>query len=158
IFRVERQGQTLSSLAMLPQGVRRVAYDKLLGIIPALGAAGFYMLLSLPFIAKDIFRIIGDFNINSQSDWLVLIGLLLVMAQAIFFLHLVANLSLRVKRGALPLAIAIHLLITAFMGLTTIGLLRDQSGPFFILLLTVGATIFLHVNTGQRLEELAAED
>ena len=28
IFRVERQWQTLSSLAMLPQGIQRVAYQK----------------------------------------------------------------------------------------------------------------------------------
>ena len=33
-------GQTLSSLAMLPQGIRRVAYEKLLGVVPSLCAAG----------------------------------------------------------------------------------------------------------------------
>ena len=105
VFRVERQGQTLSSLAMLPQGVRRVAYDKVIGIIPSLAAAGIYILLSLLFIAKDVYHTAEHFSLNSRDDRWALFGICFAAAQGVFFLHLVANLSLRVKRGALPLAI-----------------------------------------------------
>jgi hypothetical protein len=158
VLRVERQGQTLSSLAMLPKGVRRAAYEKLLGVIPSLSSAGFYVLLSLPLIAKDIYDIMRDFNLDSRSDWWALIGILFALSQAVFFLHLVANLSLRVKRGALPLAIGIYILLFMFVGISSIGLMRDESGGVLLLILTMGATIFLHVNIGHRLTELAAED
>ena len=158
VFRVERQGQTLSSLAMLPQGVRRVAYEKLLGIVPSLSAAGFYLLLSLPLISGTVREFVHENHFDSRSDWLAVLGVVFVFAQGVFFLHLVANLSLRVKRGALPLAIGIHFLLTIFVGVSSVGMMRDESGPILLIILTIGATIFLHINIGQRLTALAAED
>lgn len=158
VFRVERQGQTLSSLAMLPKGVRHAAYEKLMGVIPSLSSAAFYILLSLPLIAKDVLRIVRNFNLDSRSDWWAIIGILFAISQTVFFLHLVANLSLRVKRGALPLAIGIYILLFMFVGISSIGLMRDESGGVLLLILTIGATVFLHLNIGHRLSELAAED
>ncbi len=158
VFRVERQGQTLSSLAMLPQGLRHVAYEKLLGIVPALSAAGFYLLLSLPLISGFIGEIWRDFSWDRRSDFWAFLGFTFMVAQAIFFLHLVANLSLRVKRGALPLAIGMHFLLAMFVGVSSIGIFRDESGLVVFFFLTVVATGFLHVNTGRLLEALAAEE
>ncbi len=158
IFRVERQGQTLSSLAMLPQGLRRVAYEKILGVVPSLCTAGTYMALSLPLISKSIHELWRDFSWHSHRDFWQLVGIAFVGAQGVFFLHLVANLSLRVKRGALPLAIGSHLLLTIFCGISSVGMFRDESGLILLFILTIGATIFLHLNTGQRLVELAAEE
>jgi hypothetical protein len=153
IFRNERQGQTLSSLAMLPQGIRRVAYEKLLGVIPSLAAAGAYLVLSLPLVAKRI--LVALSNPDTDLHW---IHLLFMMAQAAFFLHLVAILSLYVKRGALPLAIAVQFLLSIFTGITFEILFRDDSGFVVLFLLTLIATAFLHFHIGQRLEAISAED
>jgi hypothetical protein len=157
IFRVERQGQTLSSLAMLPQGIRRVAYEKLLGIVPALAAAGIYLAVSLPLISGIIGEIWHDISWESNDLW-GLVALGCAVAQGLFFLHLVANLSLRVKRGALPLAVGIHFLLMVFGGITTSSMFRDESGLVLAFCLTLGATIFLHLNIGHRLVQLSAEE
>jgi len=154
IFRIERQGQTLSSLAMLPQGLRRVAYHKLLGVVPSLFPAGFYLLLSLPLMSDPIGKIFDDFSGDSRR-WLELAA---VASQGVFFLHLVANLSLRVKRGALPLSIGIYFLLILFMRISASGVNDEASILFLILTPTIGATIFLHFNTGSRLTALAAEE
>jgi len=158
IFRVERQGQTLSSLAMLPQGIRHVAYEKIRGIVPSLFAAGLYLALSLPMISGIIREIWRGFSWQSRSDFWGLVAFCFAFAQGVFFLHLVANLSLRVKRGALPLAVGIHFLLAMFVGISSVGIFREESGLLVSFFLTIGATIFLHLNIGQRLVELSAEE
>jgi len=158
IFRVEHQGQTLSSLAMLPKGIRRVAYEKLLGIIPSLAAAGFYLLLSIPLVTKLAGEIVRDFSWSSKSDVMGLFAIIFVGLQGVFFLHLVTNLSLRVKRGALPLAVGIHFLLAMFVGISSLGIFRGDGGFVLTFILTLGAIGFLHVNTGHLLETLAAEE
>jgi len=160
IFRIERQGQTLSSLAMLPQGVRRVAYHKLLGIVPSLFPAGFYMLVSLPFMTEHLSSFFHDLTMPGREKWLMMAGIVTILSQGAFFLHLVTNLSLRVKRGALPLAIGIYILLILLTRIVagTISV-SDEAATFFLLLTpTIGATLFLHINTGQRLVGLAAEE
>ena len=158
IFRIERQGQTLSSLAVLPQGVRRVAYHKLLGIAPSLLPAGFYLLLSLPLLAPQIKSFLHDYSDSEKDFWLLIAGIATALSQGVFFLHLVTNLSLRVKRGALPLAIGVYIMIILLgrMGFPPIS--DAASGFFLVLTPTIGATVFLHYNTGERLAELAAEE
>ena len=58
----------------------------------------------------------------------------------------------------LPLAIGAYFLLSIFVSISAVSLLRDESGLFLLLILTIGATIFLHLNTGQRLVEIAAEE
>lgn len=156
LFRNEHQGQTLSSLAMLPQGIRSIAYEKLLGVVPALFSAGAYLLLSLPLVIKPFLRVMGETSRNSNDVAFLL--LVSFVSQGIFFLHLVAVLSLYVKRGALPLAVGVHFILFLLMGLTESILFRDESGWVLLCFLTLGATLFLHVHIGQRLETLAAEE
>ncbi len=158
IFRNEHQGQTLSSLAMLPQGIRRVAYEKLLGIGPALIAAGTYCALSLPLIHRLIGNLWREFDADRKGDWMALFAIALVVAQALFFLHLVAALSVRVKRGALPLAIGVQFMLIFLGGFSPALLFRDEGVIVLYLFATIGATIFLHFNIGARLETLAAEE
>ena len=155
IFRNERQGQTLSSLAMLPQGIRRVAYEKLLGVVPSLCAAGAYLLLSLPLVAKPFLETVSNLDWRDDLGW---VFLSFIAAQAVFFLHLVAVLSLYVKRGALPLAIAVQFLLSMFLGVTTSVLFRAESGYVVMFPFIVGVIAFLHFQIGQRLEALAAEE
>jgi hypothetical protein len=154
IFRHEYQGQTLSSLAMLPQGIRRVAYEKCLGVLPSLAAAGLYLGLSAALVAPAVYRHLERNPIDGPGE---LLGMVLFAAQVPFLLHLVAALSLHVKRGALPLAIGLYLVLWIF-----VGLLSSLGGHFgsntgWILAVTLAATVFLHVHVGRRLETLAAE-
>jgi hypothetical protein len=152
IFRNEHQGQTLSSLAMLPQGLSRIAYEKLLGVLPSLFAAGIYFAFSVPLIASTVLESSAHAN---DDDWM---GLMYAASQIVFFLHLVTVLSLYVKRGALPLAIGIHFILLLFTSVTATVVFRNQSGFFLLTFLTLIAITFLHVHVGQRLQTLAAEE
>ena len=158
IFRSERQWQTLSSLAMLPQGIGRVAYQKLLGVLPALIPAASYLILGLAIVAEPISKALHESRLQTHGDWMAVILNFHLLTQVIFFLHLVANLSLRVKRGALPLALGIYFMLTMFVSIGMISLLRSDMSIIPLSALTIVATGFLHVNIGQRLEALAAEE
>jgi hypothetical protein len=75
LFRNEHQGQTLSSLAMLPQGIRSIAYEKLLGVVPALFSAGAYLLLSVPLVIKPFLRVMSETSShNDDVAFLLLIS------------------------------------------------------------------------------------
>jgi len=152
VFRNEHQEQTLSSLAMLPQGIRRVAYEKLLGVLPALLAAGTYLTLSLPFVARPFLLALK--NADDESY----LALAFAASQLLFFLHLVTVLSLYVKRGALPLAIGVHFLFGLCFSVMASILFHDKSGFYVVLFLTLGAIVFLHLLVGHRLQSVAAEE
>ena len=150
-FRNELQWQTLSSLAMLPRGMRWVAYQKALGLVPSLIpvltflAAGFLMLI--PTLSHD-FRRGNDMEFSALAFF---------FAQCVFFHHLVVNLSLRIKRGALPLSIGIQILLNMFGGTFAAYAFRGGNGsiaPF------TGVVLFcafcLHVDILKRLKTLAA--
>jgi len=156
IFRNEIQGQTLSTLAMLPQGLRRVAYQKLLGVIPALAAAGIYLVLSLPLIAQPVHQILAEIR-GGKPTFDAVAAVSFVASQCLFFLHLVAVLSLYFKRGALPLAMGIEVLLYIFLGITVPFIVHDDNPFIPLTLITLGATAFLHAGIGRRLVTLAGE-
>ena len=79
-------------------------------------------------------------------------------AQGIFFLCLTANLSLRLKRGALPLAIGIMFVLQMFLGIAMGAVFRSEWGFAPLTVLAVFGVLFLHHDTFQRLETLAAEE
>lgn len=116
IFRTETQWKTLSSLMVLPMPpgvvVREKIYGCLLGMTPY--AVMIALLLSLAGIGlPDYFA--GDLNGRGGFGGVfsvAIIGLVVVLgtAQCIFFLYLVAYLSLVMKRGALAAALAIWFL------------------------------------------------
>lgn len=164
IFRQERRWKTLSSLAMLPMTMRRVAYHKMLGGLLAcwpavlLFAAGVAMVT--PTILRGIERWWADFqrvSWNAEAMFIATTGFTFAVLMNIFFLHLVAFLSLRFKWGALPLAIAFTYIGGMFA--LPIAFMALNQGAFFLLsILLFFAICVLHTNIGQRLEELAAED
>jgi hypothetical protein len=79
------------------------------------------------------------------------------LGEGVFFYYLVANLSLRLKWGALPLSIAISLVGSFLTGAMAVLMFREAA----IIVLDVALVILiglLHVDIGRRLEQLAAED
>lgn len=155
IFRNEHQGQTLSSLAMLPKSMGRIAYEKLLGIVPALAAAGAYLAMSFFLILEPFRESLKGSDWRATGFWMFLV---FIISQSILFLHLVAVLSLHVKRGALPLAIGVQFLLGLFTGVLFGAIFRDESGFFVLIVFTLVAIGILHIHVGRRLETLAAEE
>ena len=160
IFKTERQAHTLSTLAVLPMSLQRLALHKIFGILPALLPTVTYFALGAVCAGKQLVRIARDlgFAHASRHDAGALVVLGYAFAQSIFFLYLTANLSLRVKRGALPLAMGIQFILQFFLSIAVAATTRDEWGFAPLIVLTAFATVFLHRDIFQRLENLAAEE
>lgn len=162
VFRQERKWKTLSSLAMLPMSVRKMAYQKVLGCIPALIPAAFYFGFGLLCVSDDIAQEILDIwrrpaNFGRNFDGLVL-GFGFAFFQGVLFLHLVVWLSLYMKRGALPLAIAIHFVVHMFLGITMALAVQEEGVLVALTIASAVGSFVLHGLIGARLEDLAAEE
>ncbi len=156
IFKVERQAHTLSTLVVLPMSLQRIALHKILGILPALLPTVTYFALGMLCAAGPILKTLGDISFRGETKALIVLGY--VFAQSIFFLYLTANLSLRIKRGALPLAIGIQFVLQFFLGITVAAAIHDEWGFAPLIVVTIFAILFLHHAIFQRLENLAAEE
>jgi hypothetical protein len=160
VFQEEIRWKTLSSLVMLPVSVPELAYRKVAGTL-----AG-----TLPLLAGCVLGVllapknVGDF-FNEMFREPIAFGVFCVaILQFILFLHLTAFLSLILKRGALPLAIAIQYLGGSFfMAFLTIifspgGRGGDVAICLFAAMICVVTTVVLHCAIGSRLARAAAEE
>ncbi len=158
-LRHERQWKTLSSLAMLPMSLQRIACQKLLGCLPSLIPVGCYFALGLVCVVMS--GQTSAFNELAFSEW-TLDGVLAVsftVAQGVVFLHLVTWLSLYLKRGALPAGIAIYFVLSMFVGIVGVFISRHETATlFFMLLVSLGAIAIFHRQIGTRLRTLAEEE
>ena len=158
IFNTERQAHTLSTLAVLPMSMRRIALHKLLGILPVLLPAATYLALGVLCSFETISEILRNVSMSRSGNVTALLFLGYAFMQGIFFLFLTANLSLRIKRGALPLAIAVQFVLQFFLGIAFAAAFRDEWAFAPLIVMTLFAILFLHHDTFQRLENLAAEE
>ena len=163
IFRVERRGQTLSSLALLPTSLARLARQKALGCLLASWPAVFFFLGGFALAAPDMWKSARDSWLNNSRSgthlYELFLGFALPAACILCFVHLVAWLSLRVKLGALPLAIVISF-VAMQMTVATLMFVNPHDASWVVLVLIallLGAGV-LHAGIGRRLEHLAAED
>lgn len=157
IFRDEIRWKTLSALGTLPISIRELAYRKvagaLAGTLPLLG----FFVIGVLLVPEDVSKFLTEMFSEGY-----LFGTMLVMfLQYILFLHLTAFLSLILKRGALPLAIAIQYIGGSFcFGIISVVLVGG-AGPggamFFTALGCAGGIVGLHVAIGSRLERVMAE-
>ena len=157
IFKDEVRWKTLSSLITLPISIRELAYRKvvgaLAGTLPLLGGAVVGMVLVPDKVADflhEMFRRPTSFGL-----------FLVTFLQYILFLHLTAFLSLVIKRGALPLAIAIQYLGGSFfLGFISAFFIAVgfQGVVFLIAFGCLVITAFLHRGIAYRLERVAAEE
>jgi hypothetical protein len=158
IFKDEIRWKTLSSLVMLPISIPELAYRKVLGALagtlPLLACfvVGF---LLVPNGARDF---INNVFQNPEGFWTFVVMIL----QFVLFLHLTAFLSLVLKRGALPLAIAIHyiggMIFVGFMSVFFIAIGSPGSRSFMTAFICVVLTVILHWAIGFRLSRAAAEE
>jgi hypothetical protein len=150
-LRHERQWKTLSSLAMLPQGLRRITWQKFLGCLPSLIPAFLYMGLGFVLFRRDF--------ISSNFDWdsTGTVVLFYMAMQFLLFLHLTILLSLYLRRGALPAAIAIHFVWNMLAGVLMVAA-HEEAILFLLGLVSAGGVAFVQTWIGRRLERLAEED
>jgi hypothetical protein len=159
VFRDEVRWKTLSALAVLPLSMREVAYRKVAGSIFGMLPMLVFFLLGAILYPKGLGKALQELF----SDGTALLAACAAALQFVFFLHLVAYLSLVIKRGALPLAIAIYYFGSTFLMLPfTMLLAVSRGGPeSMLILVTVAAivlTVVLHGRIGARLERAAAEE
>ena len=160
LFGDEIRWKTLSSLVTLPISVRELAYRKvagaLAGTLPLLAG----VVLGASMVPKDV----AEF-LKGILDTPVAFGAFTVaILQYVLFLHLTAFLSLVIKRGALPLAVAIQYLGgTFFLSIMevifSLGGSRGPGALFFVTgAICVVMTIVLHRAIGLRLVHAAAAE
>jgi hypothetical protein len=156
VFQEEVRWKTLSSLVTLPMSIPELAYRKvagiLIGTLPLLAGCVVGMALAL----DDFIRFVDDMGSTEFG------GVIVAILQYVLFLHLTAFLSLVIKRGALPAAIAIQYVGGSFflIFVEMAGMVSGSAdGPlFFIGFICVALTIVLHRAIGIRLERAAAAE
>jgi hypothetical protein len=162
VFRQERIWKTWSSLAMLPMSARRIAYQKILGCLLSCWPALFFLGVGGAFVMDNFFNFAGQIIkrgdvLNQAFSWVAISGIVFSILQTLLFYHLIADLSLRLKWGALPLSIAIGYIGTTFMAMMSFLMFREAA--FFVLDgVALVLVILLHIDIGNRLHQIAAED
>ena len=145
----EVQDRTLSSLAVLPHDLVYTIGSKVGGCWRALIPA--WTLLALSLMSSFLLAISG---MGGELLSIIVgggIGLGYVFAMSYLGVYLAAYLSLRMKRGALPLAIIICVASSVFIAIPLLGWYG----------VPIAAVLFGHKLRGKllvRLETLAAED
>ncbi len=168
VFRVELRWKTLSSLAMLPISLRRVAYHKVLGCLLACLPAAIYFVIGFACASPEMWRSLHkwwewkekvglDRALKAAIEWEVIGGFAFAFMVVIFLLHLTSLFSLRFKWGALPMAVAATW--AGCMFAVPLAFYMFKSAAFIALISLLVVVIgVLHVRIGARLEQLAAEE
>jgi ABC-type transport system involved in multi-copper enzyme maturation permease subunit len=158
IFKDEVRWKTLSSLVMLPISMRELAYRKVLGALAGTLPLLACFVLGFLLLPNGVNGFIRDVSENPEILW----ALALTVIQFVLFLHLTAFLSLVLKRGALPLAIAIHyvggMIFIGFMSVFFIAIGSPGARSFMTAFICVVLTVILHWAVGFRLARAAAEE
>ena len=153
MFGNERKWRTLSGIMILPVSTRRIAYSKVLGCLLALIPAVIWFCLGVVLSAEAFIDDLPEI-LDEPGMWFAII-------LVVFFLHLVAYLSLAMKRGGLLLAFAIlffgvQFLTPIFMLSTRFG---SATGGFIMMsLVLLGLAAVLHYATLRQLERVAAAE
>lgn len=173
IFRSELRDQTWPDLVLLPLTVRQVAWRKLSGLLLALVPAGVAAILASGLTVLTAGRISGVAWSGGFSPAVILASALSSGITALFIAHLVAFLSLLMKRGALALGFVIAYAVSTAIQIFAMTLIfagagfgsasasalatRMMIGPLVTSAIHLVAVFFLHRAILLRLEALAAE-
>ena len=138
IFRTELDAQTWSGLMLLPMTVRQVASRKLVGGLLATGPAAATMVLAtglnLLFPGGKTGMTTITVILSTVSSWI----------SVLFIVHLIAFLSLHLKRGALALGFVIAYAIMTALQILSMALLFAGAGFGK----TPATSIAAHLGTG----------
>ena len=161
IFREELRWQTLSSLAMLPMSMRRIAYQKVAAALVVLLPTVAFMLLGLSWQLDDI----GDFSLEiNRSDEIVAFFCVLFygFGQVVLGAHLIAWFSIYLKWGAFALGIFTMVIANMMFGMMSAIGVDSEDGMMAMLfvggLAALAASVGLHEMIGHGLKTAAAKE
>lgn len=130
VFREELRWQTWPGLYLLPESVRRIAVNKLLGVSPTfLPAVAIFF--TGAFIAPRFLEDLGEKLFLEIEGWYV-------MTQYVLVVHVIVLMSLIVKWGALPFGISI-VVVPNLVFYFAVGL----RGPDTLLAVPIGLAVVL---------------
>ncbi len=157
IFRAEIRGKTLAGLLGLPIPVARIAYQKVGALLLSTAPVLLIAVVGVAYMAVNDSH---DFDeaLAAKDFWL---AIFFIGTQGLLFLHLIAYLSLYLKRLSLAVAVAM-MFVGNMLGGTLAGLIF-RFGPAYsaVVLYHCGLlalAAFLHVKIGGRLKQLAATE
>lgn len=160
VFAEEQRKRTLSTLALLPISLPRLCWSKILGCL--LSTLPTWAFLVLGFLLSN-----GSLRRTWHTcvDALSQPGIYFAALVFVFFLHLVVWLSLRIKWGAVFVAIGVMIVLAFALGLLLSGVselglfrLRDREWLELGAILLVGIIPNLHLQCGRRLQHLIATE
>ena len=162
VFRDEIRWQTLPSLMILPTSLARFAYAKIAGCLLSLAPVVALFCAGAMLTPDDVHLFLKEAMYEPRA-WL---GVGIAVAMCLFFVHLVAFLSLYLKWGALAAAVGIlvigsicfSMVVSMFSMMMALGSRVDEDVVAVVVLITIcGLTALLHVLSGLRLVQLAGQ-
>jgi len=150
VFGSETGSNTLSTLLGIPRSVWYVVYSKLLG-------ASFLILPTLLFITIGLYIRYDSACDALTDDQFYAVAMVLVTA-SLFYYHLTAYLSLKIKYGAFIVAGFAIFLLYMFVGIVFAPICSSFwifSIMFFLLHIPI--VVVLHLMTGEKLKSMAGE-
>ncbi|MGK0184454.1 MAG: hypothetical protein ACI9R3_000220 [Verrucomicrobiales bacterium] len=162
IFREEIRWQTLSSLAMLPTSMRRIAYQKVAAALLVVLPFAVFALVGLVLSAQDAGGFLGDiFSSNLEGIFIFFCLLFYAIGQILLATHFIALLSLYLKWGAFALGVFAMVIGNMAYGMIS-SMVPSSGGPIGILfvggLASFAATFGLHIAVGNGLKNAAAKE
>ncbi len=160
LFGVEREQQTLSSLATLPWSVGRIIRQKIAGVLPTLIPWFlFALLVCIPFKRDTKIDLVLQFHRLSNEFWSSLPAICYGLGQSLLLLTLIVWFSLRIRRGPLPAAIVVMVIWNIAFAMWMDDLPHNQEN--FALttgaILSLVALLFLAKSIHPRIQTAAAE-
>ncbi|MHC4994033.1 MAG: ABC transporter permease [Planctomycetota bacterium] len=151
LFQDEVRDQTLSSLALLPVSMGQIAYAKLRGALLALAPCLIWFGVGVALNPEDFFDILEDL-LTEVGGWYLI-------STVVFYLHVVAILSLYARRGAAALAFGLYVLGAFVFGMfVALSNINAVEGLFVMVTFFqfLGCCV-IHPWIANRLKELAAQ-
>jgi ABC-type transport system involved in multi-copper enzyme maturation permease subunit len=148
-FRIERKELTLSSLYTLPLDLSELVRSKRRAIILSLAPVSVFLALGALLVVASGDGFVSDFGI--AMFWITQ-GIAFFIAQLVFNVRLITWLSLRMKWGALPVALALSWFANMLIIPPAVLIFREASLLILICATAVAAAMMknaLHVRIAQ---------
>ncbi len=159
LFGVERERQTLSSLATLPWSVGRIIRQKIAGVLPALIPWFLFALLACIPLSRDT-KMDWVFRLYVSNDfWRDLPGICYGLSQSLLLLITTVWFSLRIRRGALPATMVMMVIWNIAFAMWMDGLSNrgENFGLITGAILSLVVLLFLAKGIHTRIQTAAAE-
>ncbi len=159
LFRDEINWKTYTDIYMLPFSIEEIAIKKMTGALLGLFPAVFYLILGM--LINSMFNDDIVFLEILKALFGSIIPLMMISVYFVF-LAIIFFLSLRIKRGAVPLAIAamwvLYPFLFLFSSILFVGGGSENGMMFFVLLVNFGLITFLIILSRRRLVTLASDE